>query len=69
MESLASSLFNCSSVISSKLTLFSVSYSYWYCCVDVSVSRRMLVTGDNVGQLVLLGLDGQKVGVHYSTLY
>ncbi|XP_035859412.1 DNA damage-binding protein 2 isoform X1 [Sander lucioperca] len=34
---------------------------YWYCCVDVSVSRRMLVTGDNVGQLVLLGLDGQKI--------
>ncbi|XP_029288776.1 DNA damage-binding protein 2 isoform X2 [Cottoperca gobio] len=35
--------------------------NYWYCCVDVSVSRRMLVTGDNVGQLVLLGLDGQKI--------
>ncbi|XP_037621934.1 DNA damage-binding protein 2 isoform X1 [Sebastes umbrosus] len=34
---------------------------YWYCCVDVSVSRQMLVTGDNVGQLVLLGLDGQKI--------
>ncbi|KAL6106671.1 ddb2 [Pungitius sinensis] len=34
---------------------------YWYCCVDVSISRRMLVTGDNVGQLVLLGLDGQKI--------
>ncbi|XP_028440985.1 DNA damage-binding protein 2 isoform X2 [Perca flavescens] len=35
--------------------------NYWYCCVDVSVSRQMLVTGDNVGQLVLLGLDGQKI--------
>ncbi|XP_070763724.1 DNA damage-binding protein 2 [Enoplosus armatus] len=34
---------------------------YWYCCVDVSVSRQMLVTGDNVGQLLLLGLDGQKI--------
>ncbi|XP_068459334.1 DNA damage-binding protein 2 [Clinocottus analis] len=34
---------------------------YWYCCVDVSVSRQMLVTGDNVGQLILLGLDGQKI--------
>ncbi|KAM4572859.1 DNA damage-binding protein 2 [Odontesthes bonariensis] len=34
---------------------------YWYCCVDVSVSRQMLVTGDNMGQLVLLGLDGQKI--------
>ncbi|XP_031722497.1 DNA damage-binding protein 2 isoform X2 [Anarrhichthys ocellatus] len=35
--------------------------NYWYCCVDVSVSRQMLVTGDNVGQLTLLGLDGQKI--------
>ncbi|XP_059191391.1 DNA damage-binding protein 2 isoform X2 [Centropristis striata] len=35
--------------------------NYWYCCVDVSVSRQMLVTGDNVGQVVLLGLDGQKI--------
>ncbi|XP_032380578.1 DNA damage-binding protein 2 isoform X2 [Etheostoma spectabile] len=34
---------------------------YWYCCVDVSVSRQMLVIGDNKGQLVLLGLDGQKI--------
>ncbi|XP_036963149.1 DNA damage-binding protein 2 isoform X1 [Acanthopagrus latus] len=34
---------------------------YWYCCVDVSVSRQMLVTGDNVGELTLLGLDGQKI--------
>ncbi|AWP08361.1 putative DNA damage-binding protein 2 [Scophthalmus maximus] len=34
---------------------------YWYCCVDVSVSRQMLVTGDNMGQLLLLGLDGQKI--------
>ncbi|CAK6961443.1 DNA damage-binding protein 2 [Scomber scombrus] len=34
---------------------------YWYCCVDVSVSRQMLVTGDNTGQLSLLGLDGQKI--------
>ncbi|CAL8261742.1 unnamed protein product [Merluccius merluccius] len=34
---------------------------YWYCCVDVSVSRQMLVTGDNVGQLSLLSMDGQKV--------
>ncbi|XP_070687348.1 DNA damage-binding protein 2 [Pempheris klunzingeri] len=34
---------------------------YWYCCVDVSVSRQMLVTGDNMGQLVLRGLDGQKI--------
>lgn len=45
--------------------MFSVCpHSYWYCCVDVSVSRQMLVTGDNVGQLSLLGLDGQKVNNH-----
>ncbi|XP_060891477.1 DNA damage-binding protein 2 isoform X2 [Labrus mixtus] len=35
--------------------------NFWYCCVDVSVSRQMLVTGDNVGQLLLLSLDGQKI--------
>ncbi|XP_040894646.1 DNA damage-binding protein 2 isoform X2 [Toxotes jaculatrix] len=35
--------------------------NFWYCCVDVSVSRQMLVTGDNMGQLLLLGLDGQKI--------
>ncbi|XP_017261708.1 DNA damage-binding protein 2 [Kryptolebias marmoratus] len=34
---------------------------FWYCCVDVSMNRQMLVTGDNMGQLVLLGLDGQKI--------
>ncbi|KAM9377185.1 DNA damage-binding protein 2 [Pholidichthys leucotaenia] len=46
----------------STLTVFSNTEShYWYCCVDVSVSRRMLVTGDNMGHLVLLGLDGQKI--------
>ncbi|KAI7802343.1 putative DNA damage-binding protein 2 [Triplophysa rosa] len=33
----------------------------WYCCVDVSVSRQMLVTGDNAGRLLLLGLDGHEV--------
>ncbi|KAG7262669.1 hypothetical protein CRUP_012548 [Coryphaenoides rupestris] len=37
---------------------------YWYCCVDVSVSRRMLVTADNVGKLSLLSLDGQKATWH-----
>ncbi|XP_015250641.1 PREDICTED: DNA damage-binding protein 2 isoform X1 [Cyprinodon variegatus] len=37
------------------------SVCFWYCCVDVSVSRQMLVTGDNVGELTLLGLDGQKI--------
>lgn len=52
---------NVSPAISTKFTF---AYSYWYCCLDVSVSRQMLVTGDNMGQLVLLGLDGQKVCRH-----
>uniref|UniRef100_A0AAV2L513 DNA damage-binding protein 2 n=2 Tax=Knipowitschia caucasica TaxID=637954 RepID=A0AAV2L513_KNICA len=34
---------------------------FWYCCLDVSVSRQMLATGDNVGNLFLLSLDGQKI--------
>ncbi|XP_052008660.1 DNA damage-binding protein 2 [Xyrauchen texanus] len=34
---------------------------YWYCCVDVSVSRQMLVTGDNNGRLLLFGLDGHEI--------
>ena len=60
-------LFYFSVVVSSKFTLFLVVlHSYWYCCVDVSVSRQMLVTGDNVGQLSLLGLDGQQVCVYPS---
>ncbi|CAN9499364.1 unnamed protein product [Ophioblennius macclurei] len=37
------------------------SLNYWYCCVDVSVSRQMVVTGDNIGKLVLLGLDGKMI--------
>ncbi|XP_030282597.1 DNA damage-binding protein 2 isoform X2 [Sparus aurata] len=45
------------------LTVFASTHTlnYWYCCVDVSVSRKMLVTGDNVGKLTLLSLDGQKI--------
>lgn len=34
---------------------------YWYCSLDLSVSRQMLATGDNVGNLFLLGMDGQKI--------
>lgn len=34
---------------------------FWYCCLDLSVSRQMLATGDNVGNLVLLSMDGQKI--------
>ncbi|XP_062318414.1 DNA damage-binding protein 2 [Osmerus eperlanus] len=37
------------------------SLCFWYCCVDVSVSRQMLVTGDNMGNVQLLGIDGHKI--------
>ncbi|XP_008410385.1 DNA damage-binding protein 2 isoform X2 [Poecilia reticulata] len=45
------------------LTVFTYtdSLNFWYCCVDVSVSRQMLVTGDNMGELLLVGLDGKKI--------
>ncbi|KAK7880602.1 hypothetical protein WMY93_032753 [Mugilogobius chulae] len=33
----------------------------WYCCLDVSLSRQMLATGDNLGTLLLLSMDGQKI--------
>lgn len=61
--SLELSVFNCKRLtISGRNCHCSVlSCSFWFCCVDVSVSRQMLVTGDNVGQLLLLSLDGQKV--------
>lgn len=34
---------------------------YWYCCLDLSISRQMLATGDNVGNLFLLSMEGQKI--------
>ncbi|XP_029607792.1 DNA damage-binding protein 2 isoform X11 [Salmo trutta] len=37
------------------------SWDLWYCCVDVSLSRQMLVTGDNIGRVLLLGMDGHQV--------
>ncbi|KAJ0028958.1 hypothetical protein NQD34_003955 [Periophthalmus magnuspinnatus] len=33
----------------------------WYCCLDLSVSRQMLATGDNMGNLFLLSMDGVKI--------
>ncbi|KAJ8002491.1 hypothetical protein DPEC_G00159460 [Dallia pectoralis] len=38
-----------------------VSCSQWYCCVDVSLSRQTLLTGDNMGRVILLGIDGQEI--------
>ncbi|KAK6309415.1 hypothetical protein J4Q44_G00208780 [Coregonus suidteri] len=37
------------------------SWDLWYCCVDVSLSRQMLVTGDNIGRVLLLGIDGHQI--------
>ncbi|XP_069077757.1 DNA damage-binding protein 2 isoform X1 [Pleurodeles waltl] len=34
---------------------------FWYCSVDVSASRHTLVTGDNVGNVLLLGTEGSKI--------
>lgn len=33
----------------------------WYCCVDVSTSKKVVVTGDNLGNTLMLSLDGQKL--------
>ncbi|XP_078540596.1 DNA damage-binding protein 2 [Lissotriton helveticus] len=34
---------------------------FWYCSVDVSGSSHTLVTGDNVGNVLLLSTDGSKI--------
>ncbi|XP_069479262.1 DNA damage-binding protein 2 isoform X2 [Ambystoma mexicanum] len=34
---------------------------FWYCSVDVSASRQTVVTGDNVGNVVLLSTEGSKI--------
>ncbi|KAJ8247703.1 hypothetical protein GJAV_G00249340 [Gymnothorax javanicus] len=33
----------------------------WYCSVDVSLSRQVVVAGDNVGGVQLLGIDGKAI--------
>ncbi|XP_004708493.1 DNA damage-binding protein 2 isoform X1 [Echinops telfairi] len=33
----------------------------WFCSLDVSASSRMVVTGDNAGQVILLNMDGQEL--------
>ncbi|XP_076445595.1 DNA damage-binding protein 2-like [Babylonia areolata] len=39
-------------------------YDFWYCCVDVSGPRKVVVTGDNVGKTTLLSLEGKKLWTH-----
>ncbi|XP_010962886.2 DNA damage-binding protein 2 isoform X2 [Camelus ferus] len=33
----------------------------WFCSLDVSVKSRVVVTGDNVGHVILLNMDGREV--------
>uniref|UniRef100_A0A8D1Z5C8 DNA damage-binding protein 2 n=1 Tax=Sus scrofa TaxID=9823 RepID=A0A8D1Z5C8_PIG len=33
----------------------------WFCSLDVSVRSRVVVTGDNVGHVILLNLDGKEL--------
>lgn len=33
----------------------------WFCSLDVSAERRVVVTGDNVGHVVLLSMDGKEL--------
>uniref|UniRef100_A0A673TG25 DNA damage-binding protein 2 n=1 Tax=Suricata suricatta TaxID=37032 RepID=A0A673TG25_SURSU len=33
----------------------------WFCSLDVSARSRMVVTGDNVGHVILLNMDGREV--------
>uniref|UniRef100_A0A2I3HDE5 DNA damage-binding protein 2 n=1 Tax=Nomascus leucogenys TaxID=61853 RepID=A0A2I3HDE5_NOMLE len=33
----------------------------WFCSLDVSASSRMVVTGDNVGNVILLNMDGKEL--------
>ncbi|XP_062973572.1 DNA damage-binding protein 2 [Elgaria multicarinata webbii] len=36
-------------------------WAFWYCSIDVSASCRTVVTGDNVGNVVLLDMEGKKI--------
>ncbi|XP_037756126.1 DNA damage-binding protein 2 isoform X2 [Chelonia mydas] len=36
-------------------------WDFWYCSVDVSASCRTVVTGDNVGNVVLLSTGGEEI--------
>nr|XP_035960969.1 DNA damage-binding protein 2 isoform X1 [Halichoerus grypus] len=35
--------------------------NFWFCSLDVSARSRMVVTGDNVGHVILLNMDGREV--------
>ncbi|XP_072615028.1 DNA damage-binding protein 2 isoform X4 [Vulpes vulpes] len=35
--------------------------NFWFCSLDVSARSRMVVTGDNVGHVILLNMDGREL--------
>nr|KAF6437391.1 damage specific DNA binding protein 2 [Molossus molossus] len=35
--------------------------NFWFCSLDVSAESRVVVTGDNVGHVVLLNMDGKEL--------
>lgn len=47
--------------IPKNLTAQSLPPSFWFCSLDVSAKSRVVVTGDNVGNVILLNMDGKEV--------
>ncbi|KAI5183874.1 Dna Damage-Binding Protein 2 [Manis pentadactyla] len=41
-------------------TNLSGTYNIWFCSLDVSARSQVLVTGDNVGHVILLNMDGRE---------
>lgn len=39
----------------------------WFCSLDVSAKSRVVVTGDNMGHVILLSTDGKEVGTMWPT--
>ncbi|XP_071111867.1 DNA damage-binding protein 2-like [Haliotis cracherodii] len=39
-------------------------HDFWYCSVDVSQARKVVVVGDNVGNTLLLSHEGKKIWSH-----
>ncbi|XP_007955739.1 DNA damage-binding protein 2 [Orycteropus afer afer] len=35
--------------------------NFWFCSLDVSAGSRVVVTGDNAGQVILLNMDGKEL--------
>nr|KAF6464767.1 damage specific DNA binding protein 2 [Rousettus aegyptiacus] len=35
--------------------------NFWFCSLDVSATSRVVVTGDNVGNVILLNMDGKEL--------